>query len=333
MKSSETPAAEFSGRVRQGKTVTDESYAPFIELDCRFCRELVAAKAIDPVVVIDIGARGGFDPRLQIFGEQIKYVGFEPDPAEAGRLKESIQLAGREQHEFIYQAALWEKDATLPLYIQRSKESTSVFKPNMAFFGRLPDPKANENIGQTSVDATTLDACDLPTGKRVDLLKLDVEGAELSILRGAENLLKDDVLGVIPEITFVERYIGQPFFADVDQYLRRLGFSLFDLKVRRWRRKPLTSEFNNLRMGQLVYGDALYLKDPIANPNFCRTELRRDKLVKLAAFAEFFSMPDFAIELLEWGCQQSIIGKTEADGWCSTLLENKVIARHDFNGF
>ena len=65
----------------------------------------------------------------------------------------------------------------------------------------------------------------------IAFLKLDTQGSELDILRGAGTAL-DRCLGIEIEVEFVPIYVGQPLFADVDQWLRARGFLL-------WRLHPL----------------------------------------------------------------------------------------------
>jgi hypothetical protein len=56
------------------------------------------------------------------------------------------------------------------------------------------------------------------------LLKLDVQGFELEALKGCERLLAAiDHLYV--ECSYLELYVGQALFADIDGYLRRHGFT------------------------------------------------------------------------------------------------------------
>jgi Methyltransferase FkbM domain len=52
----------------------------------------------------------------------------------------------------------------------------------------------------------------------VDAIKLDTQGSELDILRGATHVLPTVSLIDI-EVEFNELYDGQPLFCDVDRFL------------------------------------------------------------------------------------------------------------------
>jgi FkbM family methyltransferase len=61
-----------------------------------------------------------------------------------------------------------------------------------------------------------------------DLIKLDVEGFELEVLKGALDLLKNTKY-LILEVSFIERHIGQPLFHDLVTYLAEHNFVLYSI--------------------------------------------------------------------------------------------------------
>jgi len=61
-----------------------------------------------------------------------------------------------------------------------------------------------------------------------DLLKLDVQGYELEVLRGGEACLRH-ARAVLCEVSFKTSYSGQPLFADVVSFLNERGFTLHGL--------------------------------------------------------------------------------------------------------
>jgi len=65
-------------------------------------------------------------------------------------------------------------------------------------------------------------------GRRFQMLKLDVQGAELDILKGATATLRDIEVLVV-ELSVVEYNKGAPLFADMIAALKDLGFLMFDV--------------------------------------------------------------------------------------------------------
>jgi|CXWL01.1.fsa_nt_gi FkbM family methyltransferase len=102
--------------------------------------------------------------------------------------------------------------------------------------------------GQEEVNLVALDDwCqqkDIPH-HRVDILKLDIQGAELLALYGARKLLRT-VKAIFLEVCFVPIYKDAPLFAEVDHFLREAGFH---------RRAVYPSDQPH------NWGDALYIKN------------------------------------------------------------------------
>ena len=97
----------------------------------------------------------------------------------------------------------------------------------------------------------------------------------------------------------VPRPVGRPLFADIDAHLRALGFTLFDLReLNRWRRRTLAGANypSWIDSGQLMYGNALYLRDlPALLGEGADFRPPRVQVLKLASLAELFCYPDFAM--------------------------------------
>lgn len=65
---------------------------------------------------------------------------------------------------------------------------------------------------------------------RVDILKLDVEGAELLVLEGASQALTDSRIGLInAEVRLVADFEGQPLAHDLAAFLAKFGYRTFNL--------------------------------------------------------------------------------------------------------
>jgi hypothetical protein len=100
-----------------------------------------------------------------------------------------------------------------------------------------------------TVEARTLDAILLPSLAAADrvLLKLDVEGHELEVLRGATAVLPFiDVM--VLEVQFYRVHDAGPSFGDVFDAVRALEFDLYDIAAMAGRPRD-----ERLRMGDAVF--------------------------------------------------------------------------------
>jgi hypothetical protein len=124
------------------------------------------------------------------------------------------------------------------------------------------------------VETTTLDdALDSFAIPPPDYLKLDIEGAELEVLRASPRALAS-VLVLKTEVAFIPARRGQPLAMDVDVFLRGCGFRLVDLvQPIHWRQGSYVAHPQLERKGipysrgQIAQGDFLYFRDPDAIPS------------------------------------------------------------------
>lgn len=84
--------------------------------------------------------------------------------------------------------------------------------------GRLTRKPRTRRSSVIHVETTSLDQEFV--GKRIDYLKIDVQGAEADVLRGARTLLADHAIGVI--------YVEWPGGEDVPAILSEHGYEIFD---------------------------------------------------------------------------------------------------------
>ncbi|MEN9230301.1 MAG: FkbM family methyltransferase [Thermostichus sp. DG02_5_bins_236] len=146
-----------------------------------------------------------------------------------------------------------------------------------------------------------------------DFIKLDTEGSELDILRGAKQTLAS-TLGLSLEVLFHRCIRHQPSFSEVDHFLTEQGFRLFDLALYRHARRalplPPPKEGNTL-LGQVLWAQALYLRDGVEEMKTQGSLLNRLDLLKLASLMEVFYLPDCACELLLAGIERGILKQPE----------------------
>jgi FkbM family methyltransferase len=110
----------------------------------------------------------------------------------------------------------------------------------------LMSPVGYVPTGTTVVQSLTLDSLDIP----FDLLKIDVEGSESFVLRGADRLLTSlSVRAIMLEIFFIQQYVGQALHYALATQLADYGYHLYRLYDLKYVKET----------GQLRYGNALFL--------------------------------------------------------------------------
>ena len=173
--------------------------------------------------------------------------------------------------------------------------TSSLYEPDlecMGLYHNLPHFCQVEE----SWDVQTVRLDDLPETRGADYLKLDVQGAELDVLRGAQERLRS-VVAIQTEVEFVPIYRGQPLFADIDQFLRARGFMFHRFERTEGRvlqTVPVQHDTEGERR-QLLWADAVYVRDVAA-----WKEMSNDSLLKLAAILhEVYGSFDFVAKLLQ----------------------------------
>ena len=119
------------------------------------------------------------------------------------------------------------------------------FPDTGALLGRSPTRPTQKAV---DVEAATLDSLFSASSKPSDrtLLKLDLQGHELPALEGASRLLRA-VEVILVEVPFFGD-AGQPFVADIVNFLSRNGFDLFEIASLSGRPRD-----NRLREGDFLF--------------------------------------------------------------------------------
>jgi hypothetical protein len=157
---------------------------------------------------------------------------------------------------------------------------TSLFEPDaraLALFAGFEE--YGRVTARLPVQTRRLD--DIAEVPRVDYLKIDVQGAELAVFRGARARLARAV-AIQTEISFITLYENQPAFGEVDVELRAQGFVPHTTAaVKLWPLAPYAAAADAKRpLNQLLEADIVYVRD------FARPErLDHEQLKHLALVA------------------------------------------------
>ncbi len=205
--------------------------------------------------VMDVGGRDGLHNRWDGFKDFAQFILVEPDPVEAKRLQ---SIGGKNLQ--IVDKALWSKPCEIKINITSSPGCSSVLNPDMNFIGLFQDPERFKIVKQYDIPATTINDFVKQKNLKVNFLKIDTQGSELEILKGASEL-KGQILGIEAEVEFAKIYKDQPTFRDIDSYVSEtFDLSLYDLRRTYWKRS--IAGHQGFPKGQMIFGDALYLMSP-----------------------------------------------------------------------
>jgi FkbM family methyltransferase len=166
---------------------------------------------------IDIGANIGDFSLLaaSVTGSAGRVLAFEPEATNCCLIKRNIELNEYKNIE-VFQLALSDSNGEASLYLGDRCDYHSLLKDQ-------PERKA----GVIAVKTRTLDSFLEEFGQdRVDMIKVDVEGAELKVLRGAREMLRRNP-NVVILLELHPRMGVNP--AEVCDFLRQLGLSLFQM--------------------------------------------------------------------------------------------------------
>lgn len=212
-----------------------------------------------PVHVLDVGANPLDDevPYVDLLDAGLARVtGFEPLPEAMERLR---GLAG--PHERYLPHAVGDGGRHV-LHVCEEQGFSSLLRPDPMRLAHLVDfERLGRVVDEVEIDTVRLD--DVPDLGPVDLLKVDVQGSELAVLRSGEHAL-ERVLAVQLEMGFWPLYEGQPTAGGLDAQLRSMG--LMPLQVVQHRTWPLAptqwADPWEHDSRQVVESDVLYVRDP-----------------------------------------------------------------------
>ena len=241
----------------------------------------------DEIVLLDIGARYGLHPRWQGISRHLRAYAFEPDLEECRRINADAALLDYKLECLPYALGSVAQD-NVPLYICSDPGCSSLYQPNMDLAKQFYFGDKMQVTGTVPVNVSPLEDVCGTSGIRPDAIKIDTQGYELEILKGAGDVLANVKL-VELEVEFNEQYQGQPLFADVDGYMRSRGFALLGLRRSYWRRKVDHEGLESHFGGQIMHGDAVYYNERLLNGD----ELSVADLVKFCMLFSVYQQDDF----------------------------------------
>jgi FkbM family methyltransferase len=181
--------------------------------------------------VVDIGAHIGYYALIaaKLVGDKGKVYAFEPDPKNFQLLRKNVEANGY-HNVVLIDKAVSDKSGAAQLFLH--SENTGDHR----IFNSEHDRKS------VAITMTTLDDFFKDEGKRVDLIKMDIQGAEAKALQGARKVIaKNRHIKLITE--FYPQALQQSG-GSAEEYLALLqknAFKLFNIDEVKRTIRPVTS--------------------------------------------------------------------------------------------
>lgn len=165
---------------------------------------------LNPTSIIDIGANvGDFTKECKLTFPTAEYLLIE------GNVACEPYLKNLGHNYFI--GLLSDEPKTVKFYVNKNNlisTGNSIYRENTEHF-------SDENIIIEELQTTTLDS--VVNGKVYDLIKIDVQGSELDVLRGGIVTVQD-AKAIILELSLIEYNKNSASYEDVTQYMESIGY-------------------------------------------------------------------------------------------------------------
>jgi FkbM family methyltransferase len=197
-------------------------------------------------VGVDVGAANGLLPHWELLNGVADVYQIEPRRDACEELQRMNRAAGLDGSRHVVCAGVAGTDGPRTLYVSRVPTGTSLLRFEAeaeADIGDYRNPHYLHPITEHTIETTRLSSLMSKSNERqVDLIKLDIQGAELEATRGLGPELLPGLLGAELEVGLHGLYPKDARFPAVEEFMNENGLELFDIRVARVRR-PLRGTY------------------------------------------------------------------------------------------
>jgi FkbM family methyltransferase len=208
------------------------------------------------MVIVDIGSRGGVIPILKSALPEAKFLDFEPlEETQIGDIKTTNLKRLRAGELATHSNSLvWNKEITIPFYVCKKRELSSVFRPNKEFISNYIDPSRFDIEHVFNIKADKLDNL---VNENIDYIKIDAQGASFEILEGAKAHIDRNAPMLEVELEFEPIYKNQKLFEHTLSYLRDFNYNILHMEPHYWAKKR--KFYDNKQVGSsLVWAQVFF---------------------------------------------------------------------------
>ena len=178
-------------------------------------RNLYGEKELE--LVFDIGANiGQFCIHFNEIFDKTKVFSFEPVSYTFDTLQKNTDLI---KNINCYNLAMGEKAGSSKIYLRERSDINSLL------------PSNHENENSEMVEVETVDSfCVKNSINKIDLLKIDTEGYEMNVLKGAKKMIQNKAIKYIfIEVSFDKNNKHNTQFDLINNFLEKVNYKIFGI--------------------------------------------------------------------------------------------------------
>jgi FkbM family methyltransferase len=202
-------------------------------------------------LVIDVGANTG------IYGKEIRRAAYESRIISFEPLTDAFKKLEKNKDKdakwSVYNFALGAENGNQVINISANSHSSSILE---ILDTHTKAETTASYVSKQEIQIKTLDSIfkDISGAAKEIYLKIDTQGFELNVLKGAENSLQH-IQTIQLEMSLRPLYAGQPLYYDLMDFLHFHGYTLIDIEP----------GFADLKTGMLLQFDGVFRKATFIN--------------------------------------------------------------------
>lgn len=231
--------------------------------DLEYLKNFISSSKL---VLFDIGSRSmkntnGIPSRLNLLQKYSTLLICDADTSCMNESLETLLNKGWKSVKIFPYAISNNKEKFVKLHLTNQPGLSSLLKPNEYFLKKLPAQVSNDFSIKEEVKVSNrklINVLDEFSLEGISHIDIDTQGTELEILKSGEKIIENSLISLTIEVSFQEIYKKQCLFRDIDAYLSKFGFEIFELD----RIMVLNNPEINYSKKIISQGDALYFKNP-----------------------------------------------------------------------
>jgi len=210
-------------------------------------RILATLKYFNVDILLDVGANSGqYAQKMREAGYEKKIISFEPL---SDAHKELEKNAKKDEKWLVApRCAIGEINKNTKINVSENSVSSSLNEIMDSHLNAAPESKY---IKQEEIEVKKIDDFENVYFENNDniFLKIDAQGYDFEVLKGAEKSLKF-IRGIQIETSFEKLYENQKLFLDINKYLENLNYKIW----------AILPGFSNSKTGQMLQADIIFVK-------------------------------------------------------------------------